>query len=416
MELPASREDPGLQYIAGSFAVAMFFPAVAGGISFPTIPRLELVLGLSPAVVGVIVSTSQAVRLVSNAPVGSLLDRIGLRRPLIAGFLLLSLAPFGYALGLSPDPIPLNAATVFVLSQAGAGIGAALVLVGGYAMITDITTPENRGTWLGYMLGSYGLGFPIGLVIGGIVADMYGIREAFLLAGGVALVSMPVVFTLVPDRRPAVDRDGGLFEIPGLIRADQRLAVIGTINGIMSFLSRAFLTTVVVFSAELGLELGGFGDMGVTGFLLALVTLSAASATLVAGRYADAVDDRMYLVLPGLCVMALGFVVVAVVPTLVGIVTGGVVAASGGGAVGPALKAYLGDISPAGDVGKLGGAYDVFGDLGSILGPMIGLPAASLVGFDALYVGCAGLSAVAIILVATSLLSIRSPPQPTVTE
>ena len=72
--------------------------------------------------------------------------------------------------------------------------------------------------------------------------------------------------------------------------------------------------------------------------------------------------------------MAVGFVTVAMVPTLVGIVAGGVVAAVGGGAAGPVLKAYLGDISPPGDVAKLGGAYNVFGDLGSILGPMIALP------------------------------------------
>jgi MFS family permease len=413
MQLPAYREDPGVRYVAGSFAAAVFLPSVAGGISFPAIPRLELVLGLSSAVVGLILSTADGVRLLSNTPTGSLLDRVGTRRPLIAGFLSLTVAPFGYALGMDPGPVPLEPAAVFVVSAAVAGLGSALVLVGGYAMITDITTPENRGQWLGYMLGSYGLGFPVGLVVGGIVADIYGIREAFLLGGMVSLASMPVVLAFVPDRSPEVDPDGGIRAIPALVRADRRLAALGTVNGILSFLSRAFLTTVVVFTARLGLELGALGDMGVTGVMLALVTLAAAGSTLVAGRYSDSFDERLYLVAPSLCVMVIGFVTVAMVPTLAGIVAGGVVAAIGGGAVSPVLKAYLGDISPSGDVAKLGGAYNVFGDLGGILGPMIALPAASRVGFDAVYIGCAGLGVVAAVLVAKTLLSASPTPGPT---
>jgi len=416
MQLPAYQENPGVRYVAGSFAAAVFLPSVAGGISFPAIPRLELVLGLSSAVVGLILSTADGVRLLSNAPIGSLLDRVGTRQPLVAGFFSLTVAYFGYALGMDPGPVPLDPAVVFVVSAAVAGLGSALVLVGGYAMITDITTPENRGQWLGYMLGSYGLGFPVGLVIGGVIADVYGIREAFLLGGVVSLASMPVILAFVPDLSPEVDRDGGIRAIPALVRADRRLAALGTVNGILSFLSRAFLTTVVVFAAKLGLKLGALSDMGVTGVMLALVTLAAAGSTLVAGRYSDSFDDRLYLVFPSLCVMAVGFVTVAVVPTLAGIIAGGVVAAVGGGAVSPILKAYLGDISPSGDVAKLGGAFNVFGDLGGILGPMVALPAASRVGFDAVYFGCAGLGVIAAVLVATTLTKAAPTPSQTVAE
>lgn len=416
MQLPAYREDSGVGYVAGSFVIGIFLPAVAGGITFPALPRLELVLGLSPAVVGLILSTGNGVRLLSNAPVGSLVDRIGTRRPLIAGLLLLSLAKFGYALGMDPGAVPLGPTALFLVAQTAAGVGSALALVGGYAMITDITTPENRGRWLGYMFGSHGLGFPIGLVVGGVFADAYGIRESFLLGGVVSLVSVPIIVALVPDSSPTVDRDGGLRDVPALVRADRRLAVIGTVNGIMSVLSRAFLTTVVVFTAKLGLEIGGLGDLGVTGVMLALVTLAAAGSTLVAGRYSDSFENRVYLVLPSLCVMATGFVIVAMVPTLTGVVAGGVVAAAGGGAVGPVLHAYLGDISPPEDVAKLGGAYNVFGDLGAILGPIVALPVASSVGFDAVYFGCAGLGAVAAVLVARTLLSAAPAPGPAVTD
>ncbi|MDX1746289.1 MAG: MFS transporter, partial [Halobacteriales archaeon] len=92
------------------------------------------------------------------------------------------------------------------------------------------------------------------------------------------------------------------------------------------------------------------------------------------------------------------------------------VAGFGGGAADPVLHAYLGDISPSGDVAKLGGAYNVFGDLGSIVGPMVALPAAASEGFDAVRFGCAGLSVVVVVLVAGTLLSAAPTPSPTVTE
>lgn len=68
MSLPAHREDPSVRYVAGSFVIGVFLPSVAGGITFPALPRLELVLGLSPAVVGLILSTADGGRILSNAP------------------------------------------------------------------------------------------------------------------------------------------------------------------------------------------------------------------------------------------------------------------------------------------------------------------------------------------------------------
>ena len=65
--------------------------------------------------------------------------------------------------------------------------------------------------------------------------------------------------------------------------------------------------------------------------------------------------------------------------------------------------AVEGDATDPGDVAKLGGAYNVFGDLGAILGPIIALPVASNVGFDAVYFGCAGVAILATILVVKTL-------------
>jgi MFS-type transporter involved in bile tolerance (Atg22 family) len=51
----------------------------------------------------------------------------------------------------------------------------------------------------------------------------------------------------------------------------------------------------------------------------------------------------------------------------------------------------LGDISPSDEVGKLGGVYNVFGDLGSTAGPLLALPAAASLGYVGEYAISAGL-------------------------
>jgi MFS family permease len=71
--------------------------------------------------------------------------------------------------------------------------------------------------------------------------------------------------------------------------------------------------------------------------------------------------------------------------------------------------AYLGDISPADDVGKLGGVYNVFGDLGSTLGPLVALPLVARVGFAAEYLACAVLALGVAVVVSRTLLGDATP-------
>ena len=92
-----------------------------------------------------------------------------------------------------------------------------------------------------------------------------------------------------------------------------------------------------------------------------------------------------------------------VLPTLAGVVLAVALIGIGVGGTNPPLMAYLGDISPADDVGKLGGVYNVFGDLGSSTGPLIALPLANVVGFTVEYLLCVALVVLAGVLVAATL-------------
>jgi MFS family permease len=98
-----------------------------------------------------------------------------------------------------------------------------------------------------------------------------------------------------------------------------------------------------------------------------------------------------------------------VLPTLTGVVIAVALIGVGVGGSNPPLMAYLGDVSPADDVGKLGGVYNVFGDLGSTLGPLVALPLVARVGFATEYLTCAVLALGVGLLVSRTLLGDATP-------
>ncbi|MFB6189182.1 MAG: MFS transporter [Halapricum sp.] len=407
----ADREDPSIGYVVASLVAGVFFGGLGGGVAFPTLPTLGPLLGISPFVVGLILSINRFTRLVLNTPAGHVLDRVGTRRPMIAGFVLQGVVPFGYILGLHADALPVGSATVFLASRALWGFGSAFVFVGAFSTVTHVTTPENRGKWIGYMRGGQSLGFPTGLVVGGLVTDAYGYDVAFAVAGSAGLLAAIVAFVVLPDVSPAIEASP-LRELPDIVRADPRIAAVGTVNLVVRFLfAGVLLSTAVLYAEAYGIRIGLLSSTGVSGIIMAVSVLGASGATLLVGRYSDSLSNRALVTVPALVVLAAGFALLVVLPTLAGVVVAVLLIGVGVGGSNPPLMAYLGDISAADDVGKLGGVYNVFGDFGSTLGPLVALPLVARVGFAAEYLVCALLSLGVGLLVSRTLLGDATPTE-----
>lgn len=405
----AGREDPNVRYVVGSLVAGVFFGGLGGGVAFPTLPTLGPLLGISPFVVGLILSINRFTRLVMNTPAGQILDRIGTRRPMIVGFFVQGIVPFGYILGLHADRLPIGSATVFLASRGLWGFGSAFVFVGAFSTITHVTTSENRGKWVGYMRGGQSLGFPAGLVVGGLLTDVYGYDLAFAVAGIAGLLAAVVAFLVLPDVSPDVEAST-LRELPGIVGADPRIAAVGTVNFVVRFLfAGVLLSTVVLYAGEYDITIGLLSATGVSGIVMAISMLGVSGTTVLVGRYSDHLANRALVTIPALVVLAVGFALLVVLPTLTGVMLAVALVGIGVGGVNPPLMAYLGDISPADDVGKLGGVYNVFGDFGSTLGPLVALPLVAHVGFPAEYLTCTLLALGAGVLVSGTLLGDATP-------
>jgi MFS family permease len=405
----ADHPDRSARSVAGSLVVGVFVGGIGGGVAFPTLPTLGPLLGISPLVVGLILSVNRFTRLVVNTPAGQVLDRVGTRRPMILGFTLQGLAPFGYVLGLHAGALPVGSATVFVAARCVWGVGSAFVLAGAFSTVTHVTAPANRGRWVGYVRGGQSLGFPTGLVAGGLLADTYGYDLAFAVAGAAGLLAAVLAALVLPDVRPDVEASA-LRELPDIVRADTRIAAVGAVNLVVRFLfAGILLSTAVLYAEANGVAIGSLSATGVSGVVMGVSVLAASVTTALVGRYSDGLDNRALVAFPALVVLAVGFALLALVPTLLGVGLAVALIGVGVGGTTPPLMAYLGDISPTGDVGKLGGVFNVFGDLGSTLGPLVALPLVARVGFTVEYLACAALAIGVGALVARTLLG-DAPP------
>jgi MFS family permease len=416
---------PGeIRTVALAVIAGVFFGGVATGVAFPTLPLLDDLLGISAVVLGVILSANRIARLVMNAPAGTVIDAVGSRRPMIVGLFVQGLAPFGYVLGLNVPAgtfvtLPVvgavsNAAAVFLFARTMWGFGSAFVFLGAFATITHVTTASNRGRWLGYMRGGQSLGFPTGLVVGGVMADLLGIAEAFLLAGGLAVLAGFVALVVLPDVTPSTDDRTRLRDLPAMVRREPRVLPIGVGNMTIRFtFGGVLLATVVKYAEATGAQLGVLDAAGISGVVLGVGVVSSSLTTFGSGRLSDGLSNRAYLLVPAFLAMGTGLAVLATVPTLAGLFVGTGLIGVGTGGAGPALLAILGDITPGDEIGRMGSVYNIMGDVGLSLGPLLAVPMVdSWFGFRTTYALCAAAVVATLLVAGVPLVRSGSDPRP----
>jgi len=374
---------PDSRPIVVAVIAATFFAGFGGGVVFPILPNLGTVLGISPFLVGLILSANRFTRLFANAPAGSLIDRIGTRTPLIVGLFVEALATLGYVVALGA-PLP---EAWFLGARIVWGIGSALVFATAYTIAADVSTDRSRGASIGVIRGGIMLGFPAGLVVGGIVSDLFSITIAFVVAAAFALVAGVVAYGLVPETHVSERRS---TIKPWEIDTTRPTVTVGLVNfGLFFAYLGALFATLVLFVDAKDILVFGYGPQGTSGFLMGLTVLTAAITTLGGGKLSDVRDSRIPVLFAFLVVSFVGFVLLAFAESLLHLVTACLLIGAGQGGTSGPLVALLADLTPDERMGRAMGTNNVFGDLGGGLGPVLSLPLIDVVGYTPIYAACA---------------------------
>ena len=363
--------------------VSTFFVGFGGGVIFPILPNLGAVLGISPFLVGLILSANRFTRLVANAPAGSLVDRIGTRTPFVAGLFVEGVATLGYVIALDaalPSAWFLGARVLW-------GVGSALVFATAYTIAADVSTGGSRGTNMGVVRGGITLGFPAGLVMGGVVSDRYGVTAAFVVAAAFALLASLIAYRMVPETH--VSEENTAIK-PWEIDRTLPTLTVGFVNfGLFFAYLGALFSTLVLFVDAHGIGVWGYGPQGMSGLLMAITVVSASGFMLFGGRLSDVHYGRVPVLLAFLAVSFVGFVLLALAGSLPSLILACVCIGAGQGGTSGPLMALLADLTPGERTGRAMGTNNILGDLGGGLGPMVSLPLIEAVGFAPVYAACA---------------------------
>ena len=164
------------------------------GMAWGLLPLYYAAAGLPVGQIGMLAATYPAVWGLAQIGTGALSDRIG-RKGLIAGGMLLQAAAIAaIAWG--------STFAVWIVAAATLGLGTAMVYPTLLAAVADVAEPRWRASAVGVYRLWRDLGFAVGAILTGIVADRAGMPAAILTVAGLTGMSGVIVLIRMRETRP----------------------------------------------------------------------------------------------------------------------------------------------------------------------------------------------------------------------
>lgn len=394
-------------------SIAQLLVAIGFSMIFPFLPNYVEALGsstgLSLVFLAGAVFSSQAVTMMIASPIwGAIADRVG-RKPMVQR------AMFGGAVVIFLMAFARSAEELVVL-RAVQGLITGTVSASS-ALIAAITPKERAGFALGTLQTALTSGVALGPIIGGVLADFYGYRAAFvitavlLLAGGV-LVQVGIREDFKPPQR-AKRLSGMMGDWMHILRTPGVGVTFAA--RFTAWLGRGVLVPILpLFMPILLLD-----DTLVSTYTGLVIGVAAGTATVSAiylGNLGDRIGHRTVLIgsatLALLSYLPMAFVTSAwhllVLNGLAGIAVGGVM---------PSLSALLSNVTASEEVGSAFGLDNAIIAASRAVAPLLGVGVASLValfaseamGYRAAF-GAGAVLFLVTIVIAVWLMPQREPP------
>ncbi|MBN2336552.1 MFS transporter [Candidatus Bathyarchaeota archaeon] len=145
----------------------------------------DAVLGLDEVTIGTVISYATIMNLIMTIPMGHAIDYFGRKPPMV--FTLFITAFAALAFPYTTDYLTISLAAVLL------GIGTGGAGQAPLALATDATMDEPHGLSMGMYRLFGDIGFVVGPIILGLIADNYGLRMPFFFMTGMILVSTVLV-------------------------------------------------------------------------------------------------------------------------------------------------------------------------------------------------------------------------------
>ena len=181
---------------------ATFFSPLSASIYFPALTILQTHFSTTPTLINLTLTSYMIFQGLSPSFFGPLSDAFGRRPVYLASFTLYCAANIGLALQDSYAAL----LVLRCLQSSGSSVSVALAL----GTVADISGPEERGKYLGIVIGFTMMAPALGPVIGGLLAKFLGWRAIFWFLVIASAIFLAVFATFVPETARKIVGDGSL--------------------------------------------------------------------------------------------------------------------------------------------------------------------------------------------------------------
>ncbi len=189
------RKNPALFVIF----LIIFIDLLGFGIIIPLLPTFSInVLHINESTIGLVAGIYSLMQFFFTPIWGGLSDRYG-RKPILIMSLIGSVIAYT-ALGFVFSGVILSV-VLLITSRAFAGIFSANISAA-QAVISDVTTPEERTKGMGLIGAAFALGFVFGPALGGILSKEFGHGVPIFVAAGLSFIALILCITIFKESHP----------------------------------------------------------------------------------------------------------------------------------------------------------------------------------------------------------------------
>jgi MFS transporter, DHA1 family, multidrug resistance protein len=361
-----------------------FMVALGFGLVAPALPLFAREFGVGNAAAGAVVSAFALMRLAMAPFVGRMVNAVGERVLLATGIGIVAVS--SALAGLAQSYWQL-----LVLRGAG-GIGSIMFSVSAASLLVRVTPSHLRGRAQGVWAGSFLIGMVAGPAVGTVAT--FSLRLPFFLYAGTLVVAGVIGLGALRHSELAA-RQSTRSEPLGLGIALRNRAYLAALAAAFAgdFALVGARSSMVPLYVREGLHLPA--GWAYAAFLI--VSFVSGALLLPTGKIADTVGRRPVIAV-GLLVGGLAFLLLPAIPGVAGLVIAtmliGVAAASDSVAPG----AVMGDVV-AGRGGTVVAVFQMAGDLGAVLGPVVTGWVADAAGYSLSFGVCALVCALPVLAV-----------------
>jgi MFS family permease len=202
--------------------------SLAMAILSPILPLYLTSIGITPAILGLIISVTWVGMIMGEPSLGWLADRVGLKIPLSIGTFFCGLAVLCY---VSTHNIP----AIFLISLSW-GITRSAIFGPGRGYIGVNAPPLRRATFMSFMSVAMAGSRTFGALPGGFIADTLGYHWVFILSCGISFLGGMVVVMGLKKTQQVKPQPAGIFSLnsdeplpQGQVKALHHLISQGTV-------------------------------------------------------------------------------------------------------------------------------------------------------------------------------------------